>query len=679
MTYFQNKLHYYLIGVILAIVFFAVGVLTISDYGLNIDESIHFIRGQAYLNLLTTGEKRYKTSDLTGSRISGYKLQQYNAAYFTQNDSGHPPLNGILAAASNIIFYEKLGWFGDLEAYHLFEISVSSLLVLLIYVMTRHKYGIFAGLVSSLSLGLYPLFLGESHFNIKDPIEASFFTFTIFFIYLSVEKRNGLYLFFSSIFFALAFGTKFNIVFLPLIILPYLIAKFPSFKFFRLKYLKNIPIGMYLSLILYPIIIFGIQFVSRPYLWTDPVTRFMNIILYYRDIGTGISYQPAYIFNGWNLYAPFFVAISTPLPTLTLFLIGIVYSLFLFRKEKDKFSFLILMWFVVSVFRVMWPGSSIYSGVRQIMEYVPAMAILSGIGANCLIQSLKLKIFNSRLQLLTFSFELLMILLFVPITIKLIAIHPNENVYINQLVGGLRGAMEKKIPGSGETMGNVYLQGVIWLNKYAEKNANFGLPVGLASNIPRQFVRSDIKLGGYFSGTKRDGEYMMEMVSTDFPPPRYNFQYLNTFLNPIYEVKVDQATILKVWKNDIEHTKKGYLNEVEEKEIKVVGGKEIGFIEVKLGKPRFITRLEVDHDNKKCIEQGGGGIAYYDNKEKVHYTPDDLYLSQGRYAASLQTKNHFVYSLPAIKTTRLWIIPKNANLCLMQLAKVSVFVLRDLR
>lgn len=672
MTSILNKLRYYIIGVVLSIVFFTGGILTISDYGLNIDEPIHFIRGQAYLKMLTTGEKTYKASDLVGSRISTYKIQQYNGAYFMKNDSGHPPLNGILAAATNRIFYEKLGWLGDLESYHLFEILASSLLVFLTYVMIRRKYGVFAGIVSSLSLGLYPLFLGESHYNIKDPLEASFFAFTIFFIYLSIEKRSGLYLFLSSIFCALAFGTKFNIVFLPFILILYLIARFPVFKFLKLKYLKRIPIGIYVSLILYPIVVFGVQFVSRPYLWIDSFNRFMNIVLYYKDIGTGISYQPSYVFNGWNLYVPFFIAISTPLQVLALSLIGSVCSLFLFRKENNKFSFLLLMWFMVPVLRVMWPGSSVYSGVRQIMEYIPAMAALSGIGAFILRNYLKKYLKSS------FISSLLILLAFIPLIITLWKMHPNESVYINSLTGGLKGARAKNIPGVGETMGNAYLQGILWLNKYADKNARFGLPVGLASNIPRQFIRPDIKLGGFFSGMKREGEYMMEMISVDFPPPRYNFQYLDTFLNPVYAVEVDGVPILKIWKNDAEHTKKGYLNEEEEKEIKVVGGKETGFIEVQLKQSGFITRLEIDHDNKECAERGSGDIGYHDDKGKERSAPGDLYLSQGKYAASLQTKNHFVYFFPATKAKILSVIPADPNLCILQFNNIRVYGLKNL-
>ena len=38
----------------------------------------------------------------------------------------------------------------------------------------------------------------------------------------------------------------------------------------------------------------------------------------------------------------------------------------------------------------------------------------------------------------------------------------------------------------------------------------------------------------------------------------YVWEYTNKFLIPLYEVKIDGVSILKIWKNDLEHTKKEY-------------------------------------------------------------------------------------------------------------------------
>src|SRR5204863_172396 len=56
-------------------------------------------------------------------------------------------------------------------------------------------------------------------------------------------------------------------------------------------------------------------------------------------------------------------------------------------------------------------------------------------------------------------------------------LYPNENVYFNQIIGGLSGAKEKNIPYWGYNYGNVYFQGVEWLNNNAISNAKLTLPI----------------------------------------------------------------------------------------------------------------------------------------------------------------------------------------------------------
>ena len=116
------------------------------------------MRGQALLHFLRTGDKTYKNLDVNQQSAWQWKGQD-GVYYLDKRDASHPTLNDIWAALSNYIFYQKLGLLGDLEAYHLFEISVSSLLIFLTYSMLSMHYGRFAGIVGALSIFLYPLFL----------------------------------------------------------------------------------------------------------------------------------------------------------------------------------------------------------------------------------------------------------------------------------------------------------------------------------------------------------------------------------------------------------------------------------------------------------------------------------------------------------------------------------------
>lgn len=651
----------YLWGIIIAAMFFVVGIATLSHYGLNIDEPIHFIRGQSYLRLLTTGQQSYSPEDLAGKRVSAWKIQQYNGQYFLKNDDGHPPLNGILSALSNRIFYEQLGILGDLESYHAFEVLVASLLVFLIFVMGRDMQGVFTGVVAALSLILYPLFLGESHFNIKDPVETAFFAATVYFFYLGVVTKKAKFLLWSALSCGLALSTKFNIVFSPFIILPYLVLRFRFSKVSR---------SILFSLLLYPVIVLSIFYATWPYLWSDPIERLRDTITYYRIIGTGNINQPAFLFYRWNFYPPFFVLISTPLSILFFAGVGFFCSIVGRFNEKTKWIWLVLLWFIVPIVRVMWPGASIYSGVRQILEYVPALALLAGYGAN---ECRKFLITRTGSRAAS---SLIIISSFIPISITMIRMHPNENLFFNSLIGGVSGAVARRIPGAAESMGNVYAQGIRWLNANAEPNARVGLPVGLLSNIPGQYIRKDIRFGAYFSASKQSGEYMMEMVSVDFPPPRYNFLYLDRIVRPVHVVEVGGTPILKIWKNEWKYMREEFLKEIQFTEATAVLGLNDRFVRIKLSKPRVITRVEIDYPPSGCNINDDGKVYYSVDHERLFMSPEDMNAFRriySKYPEVLPGKNTWYYFFPATEAKVIAIVPNDPLSCILTYTQVRVF------
>lgn len=680
----------YFIGILFAVIFFVVGLLTLSNYGLNWDEPNHFMRGQALLYFLGTREKSYDNLDVP--RRSQWQNDQQNGVYyFDRMKATHPTLNDIFAAFTNYVFYQKLGWVGDLQAYHLFEVFVSSLLVFLVFYITSSNYGKFAGIISALSLSLYPLFLGESRFNIKDPIEASFFSFSVFFIYLALNEVKYIYFLLAGVFFAFAAGTKFNAFFIPFVFLPYILIRFfPDLKKFKLKAFQKIPKKFYLFSIFAIFISILIYIYFNPMLWNDPIGKFLNEqVKYYKSIGTGINYTPAYLFHGFNLYPLFFIAISTPLIILFLSIIGILWAIKRVFKEKKELSLLILLWFLVPIIRVTVPGSSVYNGSRQIMEYVPAMALLAGLGANgigTLLQKIFFKILKKSKWVSVAQIErrikiviqLFIIFLFLPLASKVVQLHPNENVFMNSLIGGLKGAVDRKVPGAGQTLGNAYLQGIFWLNQHAEQNAIYKAAEGVSSNFPKQFARNDLKIAQYFSGMDKKGEYMMEIYYAGFPLPGYKIEYLEAFLDPVYIYKVDGVPLLKLWKNDIQHTKKGFINEKVENNIKTFGEEKIGSIKIILQKPAFITRVGINHGSNNCSKEMLGSISYSLDDKIYRYASNGLADDQGYYASTLQNDSTFVYFFSATPAKYIQIIPSDPNSCLLRYTSIYVKSLKNI-
>ncbi len=563
----------------IGIVFLALGIADLPNYGPNWDEPVHFGRGQAILHFFLTGKKDY--SDLTPKqafRRSYYQHDGYTYTFFEQKfdekkkfsaGTGHPVLSDILASVFNRVFYQTFNLIGDVESYHLYSVATAAFLSGLLYFFTSSLYGSFTGFVSVLSLVLTPLFLGETRFNIKDVPEAVFYACTMLLFYQGVIKNNWKWIVLSSFFAGLAFGTKFNIVFalvsLGIWLAVFFISTFPKEgrkKFFR-KYRHAL-----VALVTYPLFPLVLYFGSWPILWKDTINRFLYNLNYYKTIGTagGTFRQFDTIFN-INTYALQWILYSTPLIILVLTVLGL-FAAGINARKNNFFLLLVLFWFSIPIIRVSLPGLVIYGGVRQIMEYIPAMAILAGIGASTIVTWLLrylvtwFKIPVKRKARVALLLQVIVILSFIPITIKIIQMHPNESVYFNPLIGGLKGAAKRNMPGWGNTLGSTYRQGVKWLNAHAEKDAKLGFVYELRSNIPLNEIRPDIEFSNQVrSAIKRKGEYIIGVTHESTQESAYHRKYLERFLDPVYVVDVDGVPLLKIWKNDMEHSKTEFQKE----------------------------------------------------------------------------------------------------------------------
>lgn len=604
-----------IIGALLISSYFFVSFFTMSDYGINWDGADHFIRGQAYLRHFLTGKKSY--DDLPNFKkfdecrcSSSYHYSIYQVGYqdgnhFLKNDSGHPPLNGILASLFNYIFFQRLGVLGDIESYQLFIIVVSSFTAALVFFWAEKEFGFLAGTMSFFSLALSPLFFNESHNNIKDPVETFFFSFTIFAFYKAVQRKTWKWMILSAVFFGLALGTKFNILFLPFFLLPWLIY-FYFFEFKKGTFSLKISKAFLFSLIVYPIIAFIIFFGSWPYLWQSPVENILKTVNYYISTGTGgVSMQPEFQFLDFNTYALQFIFFTTPLPILFFLISGIIFIIINYKKSRRPSSILWLIWFVVPIARVTMPKASIYGGARQIMEYLPALALLCGIGSVGLKNLLSAYFKKSKIA--KYLIPIIIVLIYIPIFFEIKKIHPNESFYFNQLIGGLKGAT-KKFKTWDTALGNQYMQGIKWINTNVEKNSKLIMRWGMMSNIPMIKIRPDISFGNYQESVyKRRGEYVIGLVNTGISFGYYA-DYYERSLIPVHEIKVDDISILKIWKNDALHTKKGHLREEDITSLSTVSSDEDG-ISAKLEKEAYIVRVLIEQSMGSC-QKLTGGVVY---------------------------------------------------------------------
>lgn len=682
-----------ILSIFVGIIFFIASLLTLTGYGINWDTINHLPRGQAYLHYFLTGNRNYSDiplhfngwqkpgqwyfqdpdflgikTDLPGNKAlprSMYQVEDMNYDYFLKTDGdGHPPLSDIMSALFNEVLFRRLGIINDVDSYRVYGILLASITVGLVFYWASVLYGKTSGIVAALAISLYPLYWAESHFNTeKDVPQTAFWTMFMFSFWKGITTKSWKWIIATGVFFGFALGTKFNIIFASLVIIPWFLFYLSGGKGFVMNFLSFLKgKRLIISLMLIPIIGLAIIFAFWPYLWQDPIRGFFKMIGFYQTIGTTTVVSQSIL--GLNMFPVKWILFTTPIITLVLTLIGCVMYLFNFRKDKDWTTALFMLWLAVPVLRVVMPGASIYGGVRQIMEFIPAMALVSGYGFYSLTKKINRK--------LAFVFA---VAIFIPISLKLISIHPNENVYFNQLAGGLKGAKEMDVKYWGFSFGSPYRQAASWLNKNAPANSTLVYTYDLIPNLPRIWLRQDINLyNALRSGYLREGEYAMGLIYDGTEKRSYYDMYLEKFIEPVFEARVDDTAILKVWKNDDKHL----ISSVDEELLSGITFKrDKTNLIFDLKTINKLSRLELNYYDNKC-KKLSSGLVYISRDFKDWelvggYLPDDWRIG----SAGEQPKNgSFIEPFVGQEARYIKLILEPLDTCLFNIKGYKMFVFK---
>lgn len=602
---------HFFVGSLLASTYLLILLKTLPDYGMSHESPEKFLRGQMYLQVLLTGKDAFdQPSDLPspvyfnpGQRISISKLSTYeshnalltpiiqpmngktrqrvyaeyiqkhgrqsiykhnafNLSYWYIQDKGHPPVSDILMALSNRIFYEKLGVLGDIESYHLYPMFLASLTIFMIYTFTASLWGFLPGIIAAMTLAAYPFFFAESHYNIKDIPELAFYASTLIaFYYWITRSKWRWYLIFVCSFF-LAFGTKWNILFIPFILIPWCLSirKTDVFRhWWTMRAKLALLLVVFVSLVLLVLV--------WPYLWVSPLLRLIDIFKFYGD-EAGLRIKNDYSFYTYLLPFTYFathidlraillVIGMTPIPVLLLLILGLL-SAYGYRHLHHGAGLFILSWLLVPIGKHVIFRIAIISSIRQYMEFLPALAIIAGIGGTRLINRISKGVLISKV----FVSICFIILYTLSLSYIVRSHHPNENVYFNRIFAGLSGAQQYFHLDWPISYDNPFKQAVDWLNNTAQPNATLAFVDGTNIAISPLWLRPDIHVGSSFSDMKQSGEYIITLVRP-FPPQEFLYPYLDRFLQPLHQIRVDGVALLSIWRNSKEYQKNG-MDNVEE-------------------------------------------------------------------------------------------------------------------
>jgi hypothetical protein len=208
---------------------------------------------------------------------------------------------------------------------------------------------------------------------------------------------------------------------------------------YALSQLKKITVSVLIKCFaVYAALAILIAFVSWPYLWTNPLQRFIEAFGFMSDNPT----QLQVLFNGHlyradelpRRYLPVLLGLTLTEPVFPLFLIGLL-AAFWKKINTDNWLlttnyFLLLLWLLIPFTYVVASQPPMYDGYRHFLFMLPPIFIFAGFAFEKLLEVIK-----TRWAIGVIAFVLL-----APAIYNLVQLHPYEYTYYNSFTGGTSGA-----------------------------------------------------------------------------------------------------------------------------------------------------------------------------------------------------------------------------------------------
>lgn len=520
--------------------FVIIGALTLQEYGLTWDEGLgNLFFGERYVNYLISLDPAYLDFTDKDLEIHRRPLNLYESPFRTRPHE-FPPLADMLSAATMEVLAYRFNWFDPIDAFHLMKVLLCAVLLWVLFLFARSRFGILTAFLCVLMLGTYPRFWGDMHFNPKDIPETVFFALTIIMFVTWFEKPSWQRALGVGILFGSALSIKANALFLPFVliigVLPWQMTWRPWMKVSQhlREYRWHYGLMIASSLL--------IHIISWPYLYSDP----LRLWDYYSYILSQGERQGASLWN-WE---PLIQTLTTmPEIILALLIIGIVFAVKQSSSTKLPILRLLVLWAALPIVRTSLPGMVNFDGIRHFEEFLPAVCLLAAYGGASIVEWASKRQPNKR-WVWPAGLVLLVVVNIASIEARYF---PYEYLYYNSLVGGLSGAnREHKFPEATDYWGSSYRKGMSWLNANAEPNAV--LYTSIADWIVRLpapiWLRKDISLipAEAVSESLQTGRTVYIMFITRVGWYDYIARGCEERLIPVHEIAVDGVSILKIYR-----------------------------------------------------------------------------------------------------------------------------------
>ncbi len=369
---------------------------------------------------------------------------------------------GISFDTFSAFVYQTISPLGIYETRHFLNAIVGATGMIYAGLLAKQLGGWRAGFLAVLAIFLSPYFLGHSMNNHKDIPFATGFIMAVYYLMVWLNHlpkpkfRDFLWLIISiGLVCSVRIGGIIVVAFTGLFLGIYWLSLIGKIGFSK-ALSKVLPFAAYMIII--GVLGFILGILPWPYGLEDPLKNPIEALTVFTNFQLLTIYelfeaQRTYMNEVPWYYIPKFIAITSPLIVVLAFPVSIITW---FKKTKGISRVLIWATLFTIVFPVayaVYKDSTLYNGWRHFLFIYPAVVAISVLGWEYLIRQFKAKAVRIGL-IAVFS------LLSLKMVYWIVANHPNEYTYYNELVGGYDGAFGYY---ESDPYGNAMRQGVDWL------------------------------------------------------------------------------------------------------------------------------------------------------------------------------------------------------------------------
>jgi hypothetical protein len=309
--------------------------------------------------------------------------------------------------------------------------------VVFFYLLCRHRFRDWKiGLLGALFLILSPRIFAHSFYNPKDIPCLAFFIVSIYTLVRYLEKKTVRRALIHALATALVIDVRVVGAIIPVFTLIFLACDWLATEG-KDKWAKSALI-YFLATPVFTVLFW-------PVLWRNPAGEYLTAFkqMSHYPWPFTLLYMGKYLKASeipWH-YAPVWIAMSTPLMYLILFLIGAVSRLFSCVKNvgnfyrTNKIDLIALSWFFIPLVIIIGRGSALYDGWRHVFFVYPGLLLVALAGLTTFVDWARKFFPSTRLKAANIALALLVALGLSDPLYFTFKYHPHQNVYVNPVAG----------------------------------------------------------------------------------------------------------------------------------------------------------------------------------------------------------------------------------------------------